>query len=276
MLRIISKTIKEEIELTDVIINFFQNLFHNDILTIITIGIIPIIELRGAIPVAVGLGMEWYEALLYCWLGSSIMCPILLLLLKPVLNFMKKWKIFRSLAEAVESMFTDKAEKVSKKAESIADAKKAERRKMLGVYAFVALPLPLTGVWTGSAVAVFLGLPFFKSLIMVLLGNLTAGIIMTALSVFLKEYIDIILTVFLVIVLLVLIFYIVTLVMKMRKAKKNGNTSDSIENADEDSGAVVLSDRMESEENADIAIAEENNVKDDVGGDSGESDDDGK
>lgn len=225
--------------MTDIIINFFQNLFHNDILTIITIGIIPIIELRGAIPVAFGLGMEWYEALFYCWIGSSIMCPVLLLLLKPVLNLMKRWKIFRSLAEAVESMFADKAEKVSKKAESIADAKKADMRKMLGVYAFVALPLPLTGVWTGSAVAVFLGLPFFKSLIMVLIGNLTAGIIMTLLSVFLKEYIDIILTVFLVIVVLVLVFYIVSLIVKMHKAKKNDNTVDIVENVDFEDGAEM-------------------------------------
>jgi uncharacterized membrane protein len=68
--------------------------------------------------------------------------------------------------------------------------------KVLGVLAFVAVPLPMTGVWTGSAVAAFLDLKFPVALLAVLLGNLCAGIIMTLLCVFLIDYLDIILTIF--------------------------------------------------------------------------------
>lgn len=206
--------------MTDAIIEFFRNLLNNDILTTFIIAIIPIIELRGALPVAIKMGMPWYAAFGYAYLGSIIIAPILLLLLKPVLEWMKKIRIFRSLANAVEGMFKDKAEVVAKRANKSDVAKKEDLIKMLGVFTFVALPLPLTGVWTGTAVAVFLGLGFWKSLISIMLGNLTAGAIVTLLSVFFEPYLDIILTVFLIIVVLVLIFYIVMVILKMKKNKK--------------------------------------------------------
>lgn len=204
--------------MTDAIINFFDKTLNNDILTIIVIAIIPIIELRGSIPVAIAMGMPVWQAYLWAWLGSSLVCPILLLILRPVLDWMKKTKWFRSLALAVESTFRSKADKVVKESER--DDPKKTKKKMLGVYAFVAVPLPLTGVWSGSAVAAFLNMSFGKALISVLLGNLTAGAIVTLLAYFLADYMDYILTGFLIIVLLVLAFYIVMVFLKIRKNKK--------------------------------------------------------
>lgn len=213
--------------MTETIIEFFRNLFNNDILTIFFIAILPIIELRGAIPVAFGMGMAWYEAFAFAYLGSIIMVPILLLLLKPILNLMKKIKIFNSLANAIEGMFKDKAEKLALKAGSGNSAKREEWIKIIGVFTFVALPLPLTGVWTGTAVAVFLGLGFWKSLSAVLVGNFVAGSIVTILCVFFEPYIDIILTVFLIIVLAILIFYIIMICLKMYRNKKNAKNNNS-------------------------------------------------
>lgn len=204
--------------MTEAIINFFQNTIQNDILTIIVIAVIPIIELRGSIPVGVAMGMPLREAFLWAWVGSSLVCPVLLLILRPVLDWMKKTKWFRSLALAVEGNFRSRADKVVKESERN-DPKKM-KKKMLGVYAFVAVPLPLTGAWTGSAIAAFLDMPFWKALVSVLLGNLTAGAIVTTLTYFFKDYVDIILTVFLIIVLIVLAFYIVMVAVKMRKNKK--------------------------------------------------------
>lgn len=214
--------------MTDAIINFFENTLRNDVLTLIVIAVIPIIELRGSIPVGVAMGMPLWESFLWAWIGSSLVCPILLLILRPVLDWMKKTKWFRSLALAVEGTFRSRADKVVKESERN-DPKKM-KKKMLGVYAFVAVPLPLTGVWTGTAVAAFLDMPFWKALISVLLGNLTAGAIVTTLTYFFKDYVDIILTAFLIIVLAVLVFYICMVAFKIYRNKKE----EAVKDADEE------------------------------------------
>lgn len=246
--------------MTDAIINFFENTLQNDILTIIVIAIFPIIELRGSIPVGVAMGMELWEAFLWAWVGSSLVCPVLLLILRPVLDWMKKTKWFRSLALAVESTFRSRADKVVK--ESDRNGPKKTKKKMLGVYAFVAVPLPLTGVWTGSAVAAFLDLSFGKALISVVAGNLTAGAIVTLLTYLFKDYVDIILTVFLFIVIAVLLLYIVMVIIKVRKNKKadkqraiedsaeKGSNSAQSEAADEAvAGETKASEENDCEEN---------------------------
>ena len=219
-------------EITNAIIEFFQNAFNNNsILTILFISIFPIIELRGAIPVAVKLQMPWYEGLFYSWLGSSLIVPILLLLLMPILNAMKRSRWFKSLAHTIEGEFKGKADKIQTKADAEASAHKSLAKKMLGVFAFVALPLPLTGVWTGSAVAVFLGLKFWQALPVILVGNLMAGAIMAVLSYCFSAYVDTILAVFFVLIIVLVLFYIVKIVVKIRKNKKNNATADSTENA---------------------------------------------
>lgn len=236
--------------MTEAIINFFENTIQNDILTIIVIAVIPIIELRGSIPVGVAMGMPLWEAFLWAWVGSSLVCPVLLLILRPVLDWMKKTKWFRSLALAVESTFRSRAEKVVKESERN-DPKKM-KKKMLGVYAFVAVPLPLTGVWTGSAIAAFLDMPFWKALVSVLLGNLTAGAIVTTLTYFFKDYVDIILTVFLIIVLIVLAFYIVMVAVKIRKNKKreqqNADETSAESGAETDGGISVVKETSDDAE----------------------------
>lgn len=243
--------------MTDAIITFFENTLKNDILTLIVIAVIPIIELRGSIPVGVAMGMPLWQAFLFAWIGSSLVCPILLLILRPVLDWMKKTKWFRSLALAVEGTFRSRAEKVVKEEERN-DPKKM-KKKMLGVYAFVAVPLPLTGVWTGSAVAAFLDMPFWKALVSVLLGNLTAGAIVTALTYFFKDYVDIILTVFLIIVLAVLAFYIVMVAIKIAKNKKAEAAEKSSEVGEEKEQNISLDCNVsdENEVNADPSLSDE-------------------
>lgn len=240
--------------MTDAIINFFENTLKNDVLTLIVIAVIPIIELRGSIPVGVAMGMPLWESFLWAWIGSSLVCPILLLILRPVLDWMKKTKWFRSLALAVEGTFRSRADKVVNEAERN-DPKKM-KKKMFGVYAFVAVPLPLTGVWTGTAVAAFLDMPFWKALVSVILGNLTAGAIVTTLTYFFKDYVDIILTVFLIIVLAVLVFYICMVAFKIYKNKK----AESVKkDADVCSGQDSADEKCKenlSEESASVADAE--------------------
>ena len=174
------------------IIEFFRNLIGNDYVTILIVSMIPFVEVRGSIPLAIAMGMNAFAAFGLAFAGSAIMCPIVLAILRPILEWLKKFKGFRNLVEAVEDGFKGKAQKVTDKANQF-DTFQIERRKMLGLFGFVALPVPMTGVWTGTAIGAFIDLSFLKTVLVVIVGDLTASIIMTLLSVFCSAYIDIIL-----------------------------------------------------------------------------------
>lgn len=262
--------------MTESIINYVRELIGNDYITTVLIAMIPIVELRGAIPAAMTMGIHPLLALALAWAGSAIVSPILLLILQPVLKWMKKYKAFASLANAVESGFRSKALKVvgasdeSKLTPEL--MRKLERKKMLGVYIFVAVPFPMTGVWTGSAVSTFLDIPFFKSMMMVWLGNLTAGLIVTALAVVLADYMNIVLDIFFIIVLLVLALYILRVVIKMVKSKKQaqadaakgeGVVADKDENA-QGAGEANISDsdkQIDADKEQETALSEEEKDK---------------
>ncbi|MEG2676267.1 MAG: small multi-drug export protein, partial [Clostridia bacterium] len=227
-----------------------------------------------SIPVAISMGINPFLALTFAWLGTGLVAPVLLLLLRPVLNWMKKFRPFRAIAEGLESIFDGKATKVAAKATSV-DPKVVERKKLWGVFAFVAVPLPMTGVWTGSAVAVFMGLPFWKSMLAILAGNLVAGVIITLLAFYLSAYMDIILTAFLIIVLVVLLLFVTKLILKIvankKLAAKNAENNadkttekDELNNADKNNIDKKNADKTNinnSGNNADETIVDGGNEK---------------
>lgn len=132
-------------------------------------SMIPIIELRGAIPLGAGLGMGMIETYALSVIGNMLPVPFILLLIRVVLDFMKKVKGLRKIALWVEA----KAEKHKGKIEKYA---------YVGLFLFVAIPLPGTGAWTGSLIAALMKMNFWKSLIWVALGVLSAGVIMSVIS----------------------------------------------------------------------------------------------
>lgn len=133
------------------------------------ISMLPIVELRGAIPVAFALGLDLVPSYIVSIVGNLLPVPFILLLITRVCNLLKKTKLLRWFPEWLE-------EKVSKNEE------KVTKYKNLGLFLFVAIPLPGTGAWTGALVASFIGYKFKDAFISILLGVLTAGIIMSALS----------------------------------------------------------------------------------------------
>ncbi len=201
------------------IVNFFRELIGNDYITVFIVSMIPFVEVRGSIPLAIAMGMNALAAMGLAFLGSAICCPIVLAILRPIINWLKKFKVFRAIVEAIEDGFKSKAKGVEDKANQF-DTSRIERRKMLGLYAFVAFPVPMTGVWTGTAIGAFIDMSFLKTVLVVIVGDLTACGIMTLLSYFLSDYIDIILTVVLVIVLLAITYFIVRVVYKAVKKSK--------------------------------------------------------
>jgi len=170
---------------------FFSSTFSNPYIAGIIISMLPIFELRGGIPyIYFRLGAGGFhnlsKAFMCAFIGSSIVIPILLLLLLPVLQILKKTRFFKKLAYSIERHFNKKSKKLedksNKDSESLDIEKKyikKEKIKYLGLYIFTAIPLPFTGVWSASAVAAFLKLDFKKSVFYIILGNLTAGILVS-------------------------------------------------------------------------------------------------
>ena len=201
------------------IVTFFRDLIGNDYITVFIVSMIPFVEVRGSIPIAIAMGMNVFAAFGLAFLGSAIWGPIVLAILRPIINWLKKFKVFRAIVEAIEDGFKSKAKGVEDKANQF-DASQIEKRKMLGLYAFVAFPVPMTGVWTGSAIGAFLEMPFLKATLVVVVGDLTACIIMSLLSYFASAYIDIILLVVFIIVIIAILYFIARVVYKAVKKSK--------------------------------------------------------
>ena len=153
------------------------------------LSLVPTYEGRYAVPVMLGLGMPPLFAYLLAAVCSSIPMPFILLLLRPVLDWFYTLPIkpVRKFAAWLERRSARKREKMHAKKGSgirgwLQDKVSQETIELLGLYIFVALPLPGTGCWTGSAIATLFEMPRFKSAIVILLGNFTACAITLAMS----------------------------------------------------------------------------------------------
>lgn len=133
------------------------------------ISMLPIIELRGAVPAGVAGGLPFWPTYLVAAVGNMLPVPVILLLVKPTLLFMQKIKIFNKLA----TFFLEKGHSTGAK---FGDA------KYWALFLFVAIPMPGTGAWTGSLAAALLDLDKKKSFLAVLGGVLAAGVIMGIVS----------------------------------------------------------------------------------------------
>jgi len=134
------------------------------------ISTLPIVELRGAVPVGiVAFDMPWWQVYLIAVAGNMLPIPFILLLLGPVSEFLMRFKIGKTFFEWLFA-------RTRKKSASI------EKYEALGLTIFVAIPLPVTGGWTGAMAAFLMGIPFWKAMLYILLGVMIAGVIMTVLS----------------------------------------------------------------------------------------------
>ncbi|MBO5938921.1 MAG: small multi-drug export protein [Clostridia bacterium] len=134
-------------------------------------SMIPIIELRGAIPMGAILGLPWWQSYFLSVLGNMVPVPFILLFIRAFLGWMtnSKVKFFNKLAGWLNR-------KVEKNRDKIA------KYSFWGVCLFVAVPLPVTGAWTGSLVAAMIDMKFWKALLSCLFGVMIAGVIMTLIS----------------------------------------------------------------------------------------------
>lgn len=205
---------------------FVQIFGANSALATLIISMIPIVELRGAIPFGASHSL-WGEHALSLWqsfgvslAGSSIVCIILTFLFMPLFNWLKRTKGFKKLAALVESKLKSKSKNVEQKAEREKNGRKILIIKFISAFVFVAVPLPLTGVWTGTCLALFIGLNWWQTLASVLSGNVVAGLLMTLVSYFFKDNTSVVLYAFLILVAVFLLFELVKFLVKKLRGKR--------------------------------------------------------
>lgn len=138
---------------------------------VIICSMIPIIELRGGIPLGMALGLPWWQSFLFAVIGNMIPVPLILLFINRFIGWMSRSRV--RFFNKIGSWLTQKAEK---------NREKIEKYAFFGVCLFVAVPLPVTGAWTGSLVASTIGMKFWKALLSCFLGVLIAATVVTLIS----------------------------------------------------------------------------------------------
>ena len=134
------------------------------------VSMIPIIELRGGLPFGVALGLPYYLAFPAAVIGNIIQTPFIIVYIRKIFMLMRKYM----------PRLNGLVDKLERKAHL--KGKKVLKYQSIGLWLFVAIPLPGTGAWTGSLAAAFLDIRLKKAMPAVVLGVLTAGCIMLTLT----------------------------------------------------------------------------------------------
>lgn len=209
--------------MVEAISEFFAKVFNdNVVLATILISMLPVIELRGAIPFGTNssiwgnIALNQWSSFAWSLIGSSAIVPVLALIIIPIISWLKKTKLFGKFAKAFENRVTSKANNLVKSSKETPNIT-SYWKKFLAVFIFVAIPLPLTGVWTGTCVAIILGLDYLSTCISVIGGNVVAGLLITLILEFFPWLNSWLLWIFLVLVLIFALYEIVRYFVRKNK-----------------------------------------------------------
>lgn len=151
-------------------LEFLFSTVAGKIITTAFVSMVPIIELRGAIPWAVGMGLSPAIAIPVAIIGNLVPIPFIILFIKKIFAWMRlKSQKLNSVVDKMEAKAEKNKERVLKYA-------------FWGLALFVAIPLPGTGAWTGALVAAMLDMPLKKAFPSILLGVVGAGIVIAFVS----------------------------------------------------------------------------------------------
>ena len=156
--------------MTDFIVEAITGADVGKYLATFIISMIPVIELRGAIPIGVSLGLSHAEAMGISIIGNMLPVPFIILFIRPIFRWMtrKSGKVAR-LAEKLETKAEGKWDKV-------------HRYQFFALTIFVAIPLPGTGAWSGALIAAVMNMRLRNALPSILLGVLIAGILVSGIT----------------------------------------------------------------------------------------------
>ena len=142
-------------------------------LIIFFISMVPLVELRGAIPFSQGFGLPIIQSYIICIIGNMLPVPIIYLFARKVLE----WGADKPVIGKFFTWCLDKGHKGGKKLQE-----KAGKGLFVALLLFVGIPLPGTGAWTGTLAASILDMDFKSTVAAVMLGVLLAGVIMMVVS----------------------------------------------------------------------------------------------
>ena len=131
----------------------------------------PIIELRGAIPLGIGLGLDWFWVYVISIIGNMIPIPFVILIIRPLIDWLVHSRLFGKIGQWLDPRTKEKSQQVTK-------------YKKLGLLIFVAIPLPGTGAWSGAMVAGILNMRLKDALPVIFGGVSIAGAAMVIISKF--------------------------------------------------------------------------------------------
>ncbi len=154
--------------LVDRIVDVFQGNVPKELI-IFLISMLPVLELRGGMIAAKLLGVPLLKAFVICYIGNILPIPFILLFIRKIFQFLKRFSGTRKIVEKLE-------------VRSMRQSEKVKRWRNWGLLLFVAVPLPGTGGWTGALIAALLDIRIKTSLPSIALGVLIANLIMTAFS----------------------------------------------------------------------------------------------
>lgn len=156
-------------EFVELIISFGESLsLAMQKLLVVLVSMLPVIELKGTIPVAIAWGIPKLTSFILAYIGSCLPVIPLLLLLRPIIKWMYSTRLFSKFAKWIETRSEHKGQLIYD-------------YRYIGLFLFVAIPLPTTGIWTGSIVASLLKMDIKKCIPLIFAGNLVAGIIVVLL-----------------------------------------------------------------------------------------------
>ena len=137
------------------------------------IGAVPIVELRGAIPIGVfTFHLNYVEAFVCSFIGNILPVYFIVKYIRPLFDFFGRWKPLKKIIDWATERATKKIE----------ESERLQNFVALGLFLFVAIPLPGTGAWIGSLIANFLDVPPKKAIPPIILGVLAAGVIILTLT----------------------------------------------------------------------------------------------
>ena len=145
---------------------FLSTVFGKIVATFL-VSMVPIIELRGAIPIGVGYGLDYWVVVLVAVIGNIIPVPFIILFIRKIFELMRKW------SKKLDGIVT----KLEKRAESKSDV--VQKYAFWGLFVLVAIPLPGTGAWTGALVAAMLDMRLKRAFPAIAFGVITAAAIVT-------------------------------------------------------------------------------------------------
>jgi len=141
----------------------------NKALAVFIVSMMPVVELRGAIPFGVSLGLDWREVYLISVIGNIIPVPFIVLFFRPLIEYFEHTRFFGKIATKLKKRTYTKMQSMNK-------------YKLFGLFLFVAVPLPGTGAWTGAAIAALMKMRIKHSFFAILAGVFVAGILMMGIS----------------------------------------------------------------------------------------------